>query len=376
MSNKVLASLLACLPLHSLAQEEVSLDSLDTAPKEAPKPAPAAPRHGALRAGDVNFSLFFDGYLEVVAPKDPDAKGTFEFGQEHQSLLARASTSDGISAFGDVAHWTNVFEATVPLKFFAPSLEGVPALGESSLRFGRILVPMGNYAVHPIYGGSVKNSELLLAQFWSDYGASFKTSFGHALEAEVFAVNGVSISERSDTAVQLKAMNEDNNRSKAVGGRVRFSTQGGLTLCASYMHDATTTPELGERGDSAFAVGLDLVGLDGILRTGPLTWKAGYLGGWVRSDGFADYRMDGWYAEARWRLDERWSLRMRGGQVDPDDRTKDGNDQTDVNASILWNKGPLDVGLTWYHNVETYRSGRKSDAGNHGRIRLETFVAL
>jgi len=376
MSIRLATALLTAGALAAHAQEEVSLDSIDTAPKEAPKPAPAAQRHGALRAGDVNFSLFFDGYLEYIAPKDPDAKGRFEFGQEHQSLLARASTSEGISAFGDIAHWTNVFEATVPLKFFAPSLEGVPGLGESSLRFGRILVPMGNYAVHPLYGGSVKNSELLLAQFWSDYGASFKTSFGHALEAEVFAVNGVSISERSDTAIQLKARNEDDNRSKAVGGRVRFATQDGLSLCASYMHDDATSPELPDRNDSAFAIGLDLVGLDGILRTGPVTWKAGILAGWVRSDGFTDYRMDGWYAEARWRLDERWSLRLRGGQVDPDDRMKDGNDQTDVNASILWNKGPLDVGLTWYRNVETYRSGRTSAEGNHDRIRLETFVAL
>lgn len=375
MHLKTTSFLLATLALAATAQEEVSLDSLESAPKEAPKPPASAGRHGGgMRAGGVDFSLFFDGYLEYVAPKSSEEKGTFEFGQEHQSLLARASTADGISVFGDIAHWTNVFEATVPLKFFAPSLESVPVLGTTSLRFGRILVPMGSYTVHPIYGGSVKNADLLLHQFWSDYGASLKASFGHALEAEIFAVNGTEV--WGDSTIKLKAMLEDNNRTKAVGGRVRFATQGGLMLFASYMHDATTSMELGDRGDSAFAIGLDLVGLDASLRTGPVTWKAGVLSGWVKSDGFTDYRMAGWYAESKFRFAEQWAVRLRGGQVDPDDRIEDGNDQGNVNLSLLWNKGPLDVGLTWHRNFETHWISRESAAGNHDRIRLETFVAL
>lgn len=360
--------LIALLASGAIAQEAVDLDAVDSAATTAPAPK----RHSGMRMGDVSVGLFFDGYLEYKLPSSSRYKRTLEFGQEHQSLLARAATPEGIVVFADVIHWENVFEATVPFDFLVPAVKGIPGLDKGSIRFGRILIPFGEFTGHPIYGGSVVNSEVVRDQFWSDYGASVKLPFGDRLETEIYAVNG--IQAVGDSSVRIGSTWES-NLSKAIGARLKFFPTPGTFLSVSGYQDYLNTPA-GTHEDSAWAVTTTMAGLDAGIRTGPVSFKAGGMVARTSSKGFHAYLLGGWYAETRYRLNDIWSLRLRGGQVDPDDRVRNDDDQTNVNASVLWQKGPLDVGLTWYHNLATHRMTVKTAPVNGERIRLETFVSL
>jgi len=361
-------ALIALLTTGAMAQEAVNLDAVDSAAAAAPAPK----HHGGMRMGDVSVGLFFDGYLEYKRPSDSQVKHTLEFGQQHQSLLARAATPEGIVVFADVIHWENVFEATVPFNFFVPAVKDIPGLDKGSIRFGRILIPFGDFAGHPIYGGSVVNSEIIRNQFWSDYGASVKLPFGDKVETEIYAVNG--IQAVGDSSVRI-ASTWESNFSKAVGARLKIFPTPGTFVAFSGYQDYLNTPA-GTHEDSAWAITTTMAGLDAGIRTGPVSFKAGGMVARTASKGFHDYLLSGWYAETRYRLNDIWSLRLRGGQVDPDNRVKNDDDQTNVNASVLWQKGPLDVGLTWYHNLETHWMTKKTAPMNGERIRLETFVSL
>lgn len=389
----VLASL--CL---SNAQEPIDLDAV-------PSPPSSSRRAGdGIQVGDLKFNIHFDGGLLWSKGQAADSKSDLRFMQEHASLFARASTPDGIEVYADIVNPSEVFEATIPLRFFSSSLEGVPVLGDAAIKGGRMIVPFGDFEDHPVYGGSVSNSRLLREVVWSDYGMGLILPLGFS-RTEVYAINGIATSDSS----AYFTSSDETNAMKGLGCRIRIDPTSWLFVTASAFQDylvvgpdelyttdstrfdstsglyAADTTEVDHNSPKDRAT---LLGLDAGLRTGPLSWRVGGARAWItaRYAGydyatntpipFTSYTKWGWYAESKWRIDDTWAVRLRGGQVDPDSRSVDDLDQTNVNLGIIWSKGPVDARLTYFRNLETHWISDADLPGNKHRILLETFVTL
>lgn len=393
------AWLVAIATAVSFAQEEIDLDAVPTS-------KPAARRAGdGIRMGDLKFNVYFDGGLLWSKEAQADSKADLRFMQEHSSLFARASTPDGIEVYADIVHPNEVFEGTVPLRFFSSSLEGIPILGEAAIKGGRMIVPFGDFEDHPIYGGSVSNSRLLREVVWSDYGMGLILPFGFS-RTEIYAVNGIAASD----SFAYFTSSEETNLSKGFGARIRLDPAPWWFVTLSAYHDYipggpdqrrvfrdstldTLTGTMMANYDTV-RISHDspedaatLLGIDVGLRTGAFSWRAGGAQGWVRKryvfdttqsgvSEFPDYTKWGWYAETKWRITDEWTLRLRGGQVDPDSRSIDDYDQTNVNIAAIWDKGPVDVRLTYFRNFETHWITETIRPQNKHRVLLETFLSI
>lgn len=353
------------------AQEAVDLDALDS------KPAAPSRRAGdGVNVGGLKFNVYFDGGLAWSKEAEPGSKADLAFVQHHTSLLARATTEDGIEVYADILHPTEVFEATIPFNFFLPSLKGNAILGEASIRGGRIIVPFGEFEDHPIYGGCVNNSRQVREVVWSDYGASLRFPIGMT-QTELYAINGASF---HDSVVDFGPNYGETNELKGFGAKIRLDPFSWLFATGSYFHDFLPnhqTPVDTEKyvADAARNSAV-LMGLDVGARFGAFSIKAGGAKGWVKADSVTSYAKSGWYAETKWTLNEQWALRVRAGQVDPDSRSNSDFDQTNVNLAGIWTKGPVDVRLTYFRNFETHWPGSKTRPFNAHRVLLETLVNI
>ncbi len=356
------------------AQEAVDLDAVEA-------PAPSRRAGDGIKAGDLKFNLYFDAMAVWSKSAGDDDTAKFRFTQQHQSLFARAMTPDGIEVLADILQPSSVFEATIPFRFFLPSLEGVPVLGEGGVKGGRMVVPFGDFEEHPIYGGSVSNSMAVRDIVWSDYGMGLLLPWGKT-KTELYAVNGIVV---QDTSVWFGSASEL-NQLKGFGLKTRIDPMPAFFATASLYYDFLPRPE----GDSLRFSAKDraaLAGLDLGFKLGSLSTRLGAANGWIstrmpvmRTDSVVERRSSytkwGWYAEAKYGLTERWSLRVRTGQVDPDSRVVGDDDLTNVNVSAIWAKGPVDCRLTYFRNFATHWPGSTSRPGNLHRVLLETFVSI
>lgn len=394
-----IALLVAFASVLSSAQEEIDLDAV-------PASTPAARRAGdGVRMGDLKFNIYFDGGLLWTKEAQADSKADLRFMQEHKSLFARATTPDGVEVYADIVNPNEVFEGTIPFRFFLPSLEGIPVLGDAAIKGGRMIVPFGDFEDHPIYGGTVSNSRLLRDVVWSDYGMGLILPFGFA-RTEIYAVNGILATD----SFAYFSSSDETNLSKGFGAKIRLDPVTWAFVTFSAFHDylpggpdtkyAFRDSTLDTLSGSMVAnfdtvrISHDspddaatLLGIDIGLRTGPFAWRAGGAQGWIRKryvydttqsgvSDFPNYTKWGWYAETKWHLNENWTLRLRGGQVDPDSRYVDDNDQTNVNIAGIWTKGPVDVRLTYFRNLETHWLTETIRPNNKHRVLLETFIAI
>lgn len=373
------------------AQEAVDLDAVESSP-------PPSRRAGdGIHMGDLKFNIHFDGGLLWSKEANSGSKDDLRFMQEHTNLMARASTSEGIEVNADIVNPGQVFEATIPLKFFSSSLEGIPVLGEAAIKGGRMIVPFGDFDEHPIYGGSVSNSMLLRNVIWSDYGMGLMFPIGFS-KTELYVVNGILA---YDSVVEFTS-GDERNELKGFGCRVRldpvpwFFATGSLyedyivmgpdylypTDTLGYAPDGTPIFDTIKVRHDTPQDRVTFAGIDIGLRTGAFSWRAGGANAWITAryapDGteFSDYTKWGWYAESKWRINDLWALRLRGGQVDPDSRSADDMDQTNVNLAVIWSKGPVDARLTYFRNLETHWINDAARPMNKHRVLLETFISI
>lgn len=363
MKSHVGVLLLLALVVAPRSQEAVDLDAMTSV-------APVPRRSGdGIRLGDIRFNLYFDAGLAWSKEIAAGSKSDLRFVQQHTSLLARVATSDGIEAYADILNPGEVFEGTIPLAFFAPSLSDVPVIGKSAIKGGRMIVPFGDFEEHPIYGGAVGNSSLLRDVVWSDYGMGLIVPWGKA-KTELYVVNGI---RAYDSIAEFGGSWSEPNELKGIGCRLRLDLFPGSFVTGSAYHDALAL------GDSLVDTPQDratLLGLDAGMRTGPISWRTGAAKGWIAARNISDYQKWGWYAEGKWSFDETWALRLRGGQVDPDSREKNDLDQTNVNLAGIWTRGPVDTRLTIYRNFASRDPNDTERDVNKYRVLLETYLSL
>jgi hypothetical protein len=376
--NKCMAAMAIILAAAGAvkAQEQVDLDAVES------PPVPDGRKAGAgIQSGDLHLNLWFDGMFLWTRHSADTVRNTARFLQEHADLLVRASTSDGIEAYANITHPSDVFQATVPFAFFLPSIHDAPLVGEGDVTFGSIRVPFGQYEDHPIYGGTVVNSMQFLGNpNWSDYGVSFRLVVAHLAQLDLYAINGIQTiwnytdSTRSSIGIDPTFDIKSDRYPRGLGAKLRLDPVPALYLVASYFHDALRFTSTGT--DAGHYGTFDLAGLDAGLRTGPVSWKLGGAYGKVASPLVQDYDLWAWYAESKYSISERWALRLRGGQIDPDSRQKDDNDQTNVNFAAIWTKGPIDLRVGVGKNMETHWLTSSQRPNNYVLYSVETFVTL
>lgn len=365
------------------AQEQVDLDAVQN-------PAPDGRKAGAgAQVGDLHMNLWFDGMYLWTRYSADTVRNTARFLQEHADLLVRASTSDGIEAYANITRPSDVFQATVPFAFFLPSIKAVPLVGEGDVTFGSIRVPFGEYEDHPIYGGTVVNSMQFLGEpNWSDYGASVQLVAGRTARMDLYVVNGIqanwNYSDSAAAGIVIRSTGDikADRYPRGYGAKLRLDPVASLFAVVSYFHDFLRFEQdlydsLGKPYQIDHSGSLDLAGADLGLRTGPVSWKVGGAYGSIRAKApIQDYATWAWYAESKYSFNERWALRLRGGQIDPDTRRNDDNDQTNVNIAAIWTKGPIDLRLGAGRNMETHWPTSSQRPNNYMLYSLETFVTL
>ncbi len=354
--------------LSTQAQEAVDLDAL-----QAPTPRRAG---DGIRLGDLKFNLLFDAMVIWNKSAGDDDTAGFKFAQKHQSLLARATTPDEIEVLADILHPGEVFEATIPYRFFVPSVADVPFLGKGGVRGGLIVVPFGDFEEHPIYGGAVNNSMAMRDVAWSDYGLAFSFPW-KSTKTELYVVNGLRV---PDSISGFGSDHGEQNQLKGFGMRTRVDPVSGVFATGSIYYDFLP------RADTVrFAMSdrVALAGLDLGFKRGAFSSRLGGAYGWtgyrLATDSTplaSNFTKRGWYAEGKWTFSESWALRLRGGQVDPDSRYVNDDDLTNVNVSGIWTKGPVDCRLTYFRNWETHWPGSTGRPGNLHRILLETLISI
>ncbi|HOX53506.1 MAG TPA: hypothetical protein PKY05_18645, partial [Fibrobacteria bacterium] len=238
--------------------------------------------------------------------------------------------------------------------------------------------PFGDFEEHPIYGGSVLNSMAVRDVVWSDYGLALSFPWKSS-KTEFYVVNGIRV---HDSTADFGSDYDELNQLKGFGLRSRVDPLPGFFATGSFYYDFLPR----QSGDTVRFSASDraaLAGLDLGYRIGRFSSRLGGAYGWVgyrlATDSVprsSNYTRRGWYAEGKWAFTETWSLRLRGGQVDPDSREVADNDLTNVNVSGIWTKGPVDLRLTYFRNWETHWPGSTGRPGNRHRILLETLISI
>ena len=203
---------------------------------------------------------------------------------------------------------------------------------------------------------------------------------GHVAQLDLYVINGIQTDWNfTDSTLSTIGINptfdiKADRYPRGLGAKLRLDPNPASYLVASCFHDALrfagVSTDLGHYGT------FDLAGLDAGLRTGPVSWKLGGAWGKVASPLIQDYDLWAWYAESKYSFNERWALRLRGGQIDPDSRHKDDNDQTDVNFAAIWTKGPIDLRVGVGKNMETHWLMSTQRPNNYVLYSVETFVTL
>ncbi|MEI8095458.1 MAG: hypothetical protein WCG80_14710 [Spirochaetales bacterium] len=373
MKHLLLTYLLLAFGATALsAQQEFSLDDVASTP--APTPArsrmPAAAASSPA-AGGIKTNLYADADLRVTvpfAPEDPTAPPpSLTFLQNHTAILLKALyNGDQASMIVDALHADSYFELGVNGSLLGPDFLKIPVLGTSSFRFGRMLVPFGDFEFHHLYGGYVDESGLLFNKLWSDLGVSWKLTLLDGLESELFVGNGFG-STGSNPAFQ--SASQDNNLYKAVVERFRWQpTPATYVLLSGYLNQwgANDKPENW----------LYMAGLDAGTKLGPVGLKAG--GFFNQNFGATpkDYFRYAWYAETKYTFDSALALRLRGGSMNPDSRAKDDTDQANANLALLWNVGPLAFEFMYSFNQETYFLFDSQVPNNYHQLLIKCLLNL
>jgi hypothetical protein len=326
-----------------------------------------------------DFRIYFD----LVLASQPGQRD-FTFDTNHQFLFLEIAPTPEISFSFDVSSAPRFFELDYQLN---PRIQ---------LRAGKIWIPWDDLSPHNIYGGRVNVSKLqisggaaFLPDIWTDLGVGIRfTGMDTAalkILADLYMVNGFGSGGKdpsADTANPPEAYpsfsdlpsSADNNRDKAIGGRVQATFARRLSVGASVYTgrwNAQNAPE---------SYRVNMGGLDSQLRLGYTEFRGGisafFVGippGSSPAGENVSITRGGWYLEAGQRFgnEGKWKLLGRGGMVQLDNRVKAVSDQTLVGGAIVWKPNALQL------SFETSRD-LNSDVGkaNYTYSAFRLVVAL
>jgi hypothetical protein len=223
------------------------------------------------------------------------------------------------------------------------------------LRAGRIWIPWDDLSPHNIFGGRVNVSRLqppgvalFLPDLWTDLGVGAKFTLIDTMELnltlDAYVVDGFHDGGSDPSPITANdptgypnfadsGSTFDNNRDKAIGGRVHAMLFGRLGLGASFYTCQWNNQGLDPQR-------MTIVGFDGQLRFVKTEFRAGITTMLVNIPG-ASYNRGGLYVELGQKLgaENKWKLLGRAGTVQLDSRVIDITDETIGGAMLLWQPG-------------------------------------
>jgi len=229
------------------------------------------------------------------------------------------------------------------------------------MRAGRIWIPWDDLSPHNIYGGRVNVSRLqapgtaaFLPDLWTDLGVGARLtaidSLNLSLVIDAYVVNGFHDGGSDPSPITANdptgypsfsdsGSTFDNNRNKAVGGRVHALLFKKLGLGASFYTGRWNNQDLDPQS-------LTMIGFDGQLRLGRTEFRAGLATFLVNIPG-ASFNRGGTYIELGERLGAEGKVKLlgRAGLVQLDSRVIDITDQTIGGVTLLWQPGLIQYSI-------------------------------
>ena len=265
------------------------------------------------------------------------------------------------------------FEVSTSPRYFELDHQIAPWI---QVRYGKIWIPFDDMAPHNIFGGRVNVSRLsvpsapaFLPDLWTDLGVGVKFTLVDKpkfhLETHAYVVNGFRDGGKDPIKPESGPsgypsysdlpISADNNRDKALGGRIHALIAGKLGVGASYYTarwNGDSQPE---------AKRLNIFGVDTQIRLASTEFRAGLINmaSSLPTDQVAN--RGGAYVEIGQKFGSKsdWKILARGGILQYDDRALDNNprvvlgDQRIVGGTLLWKPSLIQYSIEYMRDLKS-----------------------
>jgi hypothetical protein len=301
-----------------------------------------------------NFKVYFD--LDLI--NRPGTDSPFTFTNYHTFLFFEIiPTSDlqfsfDIGGFGSPNYYELDYQITSRLQ----------------MRFGKIWIPFDDLSPHNIFGGRVNVSRLaqsgqaaFLPDLWAELGVGLKYQLletrNISMEAWLYIVNGfkdggtdpIKLGNNYPSFGNSGVTVLDNNRDKAVGGRIHtlLGRKWGFGFSFYSGRWNAETSQTAQR--------LNIVGIDSQLRLKSTEFRVGLASMtaglpeevYNAAGDPKNFNRGAYYVEAGQKLghDQQWKIVGRFGYVQPDNRVITFGDQQIVGGTLLWKPGLVEFSI-------------------------------
>ena len=352
------------LPAGGGNGEAVDLGNLSSAGVgQAPVSTGSASSQGHSGAGAMpDFKVYFD--LDFIIRPGVE---NLSFDNYHSFLFFEILPTPDIQFSFDVSPSPHYYELDYQV---TPRLQ---------LRAGKIWIPFDDMSPHNIFGGRVNVSRLyaetgapaFLPDLWTDLGVGFKYNIidkpKFSMELYGYIVNGfrdggkdpVNPGSPYPSFADLPTA-ADNNRDKALGGRLHMLIAQKVGLGISYYNCRWNS----DTGPNATAypgsLRLSIFGVDGQIRIKNTEFRAGVASMTMDLPVGGPANRGGAYVELgqKFGKENAWKLMGRAGTAQLDDRVTDTNGQVDlgdeeiVGATLLWKPSLIQYSVEYNRDLE------------------------
>ena len=301
---------------------------------------------GSVGGGPQGFKLFVDMLLDYGVGEEK-----FEFRPNHVIAILQMTVLDNYLFAMHLSDDPVFFELNWTLS------------SRLTLKVGKLFIPFGTNEFHHIIGGRVDELSHFLPETWSDYGLGLSyvlidTDWLSA-DYDLYMVNGF---QGDDRPLVSAGFTSDNNMGKGLGARLKLIFFNNFVVTGSLYHDVWDAED---RYNLLFyALGLE-------LRPGaiplPVLDKLRLRGEWSRGEfrlparnyqqGILRhaYARAGFYGEAQYPLMRALSVRLRAGQLNPDNTVTDDGDLYIAEPAVIVGSPKLMVLLAYQATIPVGR---------------------
>jgi hypothetical protein len=331
--------------------------------------------HGRSGVSTPGFKVYFD--LNLIARPGIE---NFSFDTYHSFLFFELQPTPDIQFSFDVNPSPRYYELDYQVT------------KKLQLRAGKIWIPFDDMSPHNIFGGRVNVSRLqaqsnapaFLPDLWTDLGLGFRYALvdtsKFALNVYGYVVNGFregGVDPKTNGSPYPKFSDlpsaADNNRDKAVGGRVHMLVAGKLGLGLSYYTGRWSN----DTGTSAVfdAQRLSILGIDGQIRIKSTEFRVGVATMALDLPTNEVANRGGAYVELGQKFGKTndWKALARAGLTQLDDRVLDNNplvalgDEQIVGGTLLWKPGLIQYSIEYNRDLG-YAPSKKNYSYTAARI--------
>lgn len=338
----------------------VNLEDLD----KQPPPPSSGPTAAAASAGaQPLLKVYFD--LDFYSEPGGNAKSNagFTFDNFHSFVFLDVIPTEDIHFSTDIEPTPKFYE--IDWRFAKPL----------TLRLGKIWIPFDDLTPHSIYGGMTNVSRIIVGEnflpdLFTDLGAGITwaavDSTDLSLQIDGYVVNGFQPGGKDPvTAGSLYPAfgslptGPDNNRNKSFGGRAHTLIEHTLGLGVSYYTGRWTDQDQEDKK-------LSMIGADAQLY---VTKTTALRGGFATMDvklpstsSSPNYLRNGTYAEIAQKFGgaDQWTMMVRGGTLNLDDRVVDQNDKQIGGVKLLWKPNVLEWSIEYAHDFKNVPNVQKA----------------